>query len=116
MPPGVGGAETVIGTFASHLDPEATKANVAGLHRLLLEKGLTQEVSLEDAAIVFCEWPRYALYSDLRRDRNLPYGLNQIPHATRELHRKERFAINLRRRPHILYTLIQNKSHMLPLI
>ncbi len=68
---------------------------------------MARAASLEEADVVFCEWPRHALYRDLRRDRRLPYRLNQIPDVTSEIHRKERFAQILRRRPHALETYVE---------
>ena len=109
--PGV--PEAFISPFACHLDAEATRSNVAGLHEILVERGLARPANLEEAEVVLCEWSRFAHLGDLRRDRRLAYRLNQVPNATRELHRKERFAQLMRRRPHVLETYVESAPRKL---
>ena len=89
-----------------YLDPEATKINVAGLHRLLIEMDLLCDGSLEESDVVFCEWRRYEYFRELRRTRNLTYRLNQIPEATEQLQHKERFTRHLKHKPYVLKTYL----------
>jgi hypothetical protein len=96
------GIEPAIG----YLDPQATKINVAGLHRLLIEMELLRDGSLAESDVVFCEWPRYEHFRLLRDEQNLRFRLNQIPVASQRLHHKRWFSRQFKRRANVLRTYL----------
>jgi len=91
-----------------YVDPEATKDNVARLHRVFVEMGLLRDGSLDESDVVFCDWPRYEHFRLLRKERNLNFRMSQLPVASEQLQHKKRFTRHLKRRPYVLRTYLES--------
>ena len=81
---------------------------MAGVHARLIEMGLLRDAELAECDVVFCEWPRYEHFRQLRAERHLGFRLNQIPKASERLHSKRKFTRHLRRRPYVLRTYLES--------
>jgi len=94
-------------TIIGHVDPQATRHNVAGLHRRLIEMEMLRDGSLEECDVLFCDQPRYEHFRRQRGERGLSFRLNQIPEVSDGIHNKKTFTRYLSDRPYVLPTYLK---------
>lgn len=69
--------------------------------------GLIRDGSLTTCDVLFCDWPRYGHFRQIRSERRLRYRLNQIPHASGRLHHRKYMTRLLRSRPYVPQTFLK---------